>query len=372
MTWSVVAAAAPDLDFRLTATRAGFWLGWISIAAVLAQVASGLEGGDRDLLLGLTVTATVAHLAVSAVPWRRWLAAARGRVLLDLWSAGLLAFVGLLVGLTGSRTSFDLLFFLIVPFIAIVQAGRRRAFWLAAAALTFGLALAWTPYPLSSQALAARASLLVAAVLLALALDRAARREAAQRAEEAARAELERLLLAEAHHRVKNSLQTVADLLLLARPAGAAGAAFDRTAGRVQAIAAVHRLLTEARGGAIAADRLLTAVAAAVDTAITVDGDPVELDAATAQRLGLLANELLTNAVSHGAAPVRVRLRAGPPFTLTVADAGSGAAHAEEGLGLRIVREVAERSLGGSFVLATGDEGTVARVVVAAGPPCAS
>lgn len=367
-----MAAAAPDLDFRLTATRAGFWLGWLSIAAVLVQVASGFEGDDRGLLLGLTVAATVAHLAVSAVPWRRWLAAARGRVLLDLWSAGLLAFVGLLVGLTGSRTSFDLLFFLIVPFIAIVQAGRRRTFWLAAAALTFSLALGLTPYPLGSQELATRASLLAAAVLLALALDRAARREAAARADEAARAELERLLLAEAHHRVKNSLQTVADLLLLARPAGTAGAAFDRTATRVHAIAAVHRLLTDARGGAIAADRLLAAVAEAVDTSITVDADPVELDAVTAQRLCLVANELMANAISHGAPPVRVRLQAGPPFVLAVADAGRSPAPTAEGLGLRIVREVAERSLGGSFVLATGDEGTVARVVVPAGLPCAS
>ena len=56
---------------------------------------------------------------------------------------------------------------------------------------------------------------------VALVLARAIRREAAAHTQAAARAELERTLAKEANHRIKNDLQTVADLLLLGRPDGA-------------------------------------------------------------------------------------------------------------------------------------------------------
>ena len=51
--------------------------------------------------------------------------------LLDLWCGGLIAFVALLVVDGGSN--FALLLFLAVPFIAVVQIGWRRGFWLAVA-----------------------------------------------------------------------------------------------------------------------------------------------------------------------------------------------------------------------------------------------
>jgi two-component sensor histidine kinase len=50
-------------------------------------------------------------------------------------------------------------------------------------------------------------------------------------------------LTTEANHRIKNNLQTAADPLLLGRPQGGDGRAFDDTAAaRIQSIATVHRL----------------------------------------------------------------------------------------------------------------------------------
>src|SRR5207244_170202 len=80
-------------------------------------------------------------------------------------------------------------------------------------------------------------------------------REVSAHKRAAARAELERTLAKEANHRIKNDLQTVADLLLLGRPAGSDGTPFDDTAARIRSIATVHRLLTETEdqvdGGAL-------------------------------------------------------------------------------------------------------------------------
>lgn len=344
--------AEAELEFRCAAMRAGFWLGWLSIGAVLAGLVLGLAGERRPLLLALTAAAALAHAVAMAVPWRRWLAATRGRLLLDLWSGGLIVFVALLIVLAGAQANFDLLLFLVLPFIATAQVGRRRTFWLVAAAAAFAAAMALAPAPLSLGAVAMRAGLLAAAVALALALARATRREAGARADANARAELEHALLAEAHHRVKNSLQTVADLLLLARPSDG-GQAFDDTAARIRSIATVHRLLADSRGGLVWADAIVSAVAHAVDARIVVEADPVRLAPAEAQQLGIVANELVANAVRHGRPPIVARLVDGRPLRLQVDDAGPGCDTEAAGLGLQLVRQITERGLGGNFDLTT-------------------
>jgi two-component sensor histidine kinase len=284
-----------------------------------------------------------------AVPWRRWLAARRGQLLLDLWTAALIGFVLLLVLLAGARANLDLLLFLILPFIATVQAGKRRGLWLGAAAITFAAAMTLAPDRLDAAAVALRAALLVAATVLAARLARVIRREAGARAEATARAELEHALLAEAHHRVKNSLQTVADLLLLARPQGSDARAYDETAARIRSIAAVHRLLAEQGGAAVGADAVVRAVAAALAPDIQVEANPVTLDAGRAQQLGVVANELIANALRHGRAPITVRLSGSDRVSLVVEDHGAGVAGSGEGLGLRLVRQIAENGLAGSF-----------------------
>jgi two-component sensor histidine kinase len=204
-----------------------------------------------------------------------------------------------------------------------------------------------------------RLALLAAAVGVALALERTIRREVAAHGRAAARAELERTHAQEASHRIKNDLQTVADLLLLGRPDGGEGRAFDDTAARIRSIATVHRLLTEADDH-VDAGALLRSIADGAPVPVVVVAPAVALDASTAKQLGLVANELITNAFQHGAPPIKVELVAGPQvrgsqmrgtqIRLRVEDGGNAAA-GPAGLGLELVRRTVEHGLGGHFEL---------------------
>ena len=76
----------------------------------------------------------------------------------------------------------------------------------------------------------------------------------------------------------------------------------------------------------------------------------MRLDAATAQKLGIVANELVTNAFRHGAPPIVVRLDGGPQARLQVDDRGVGAGR-PEGFGLDLVKRMVEQGLDGRFEL---------------------
>lgn len=342
-------------DFRASILRTGYWLGWLSIVAVLLALALGIHAHDRAAVIGLVSAAAVSNAAVSLVPWRQWLEEPRGRHLLDLWTLGLIVFVSMLVLLAGGRSNFDLLLFLIGPFIAVAHEGRRRAAWLAAMFAAFIVVMVVAPVSLSLPEAVARGLLLSGTVALAYTLAAIVRQQAAARAKESARAELEIALLAETHHRIKNSLQTVSDLLFLGKPEHGAGRrAFERTAARIRTIAAIHELLADRGGRAVDARDLLAALASAcergTDAEIRVQGDPVQLDPAKAQQLAVIANELITNAVEHGTPPVVVRLSGGTEATLTVCDEGS-LGYAPAGLGLRLVEQIARSGLRGEFRL---------------------
>jgi two-component sensor histidine kinase len=351
---------ASELGFRSAVVQVGFWLGWVSIVTVVAGLALDVGARHRGLLVGLTLTAAAANTIAMVVPWRQWLVARRGRILLDLWSGGLIGFVAMLVVAGGS--SFALLMFLSVPFIAVVQMGRRRGIWLAVSAATCIVVATLTP--LSAGATAMRLGLLAAAVGVALVLARTIRSESAAHNRAAARVELERTLAKEANHRIKNDLQTVADLLLLGRPDSREGRAFDDTAARIRSIATVHRLLTEAEDS-VDASALLRSIAEGAPVPIVVDAAPVALDASTAQKLGIVANELITNAFQHGAPPLAVELTAGPQLRLRVDDKGDSV-DGPTGFGLELVRRMVEQGLGGRFELnALPGGGTRAEVVFA-------
>ena len=336
-----------ELDFRVSALRVGWWLGWAALVSIVVGIAVGADADHRWLLLALAAAAAAGNLAAMRVPWREWLAKGRGSALLDVWSGSLIGFVVLLVGVGGS--SFSLLLFLAVPFVAVVQVGRRRVLWLATTVVACVLVTVVVSLPLGATAM--RLAILAAVVGGTLVVARALRREAAAGAEAAARAERERTLLTEAEHRVKNSLQTAADLLLLGRPDGTAGLPFDLTASRIRSLAAVHRLLSETPEEHVRADQLLSQIVEDIDVPLVLDADPVTLDAASAQRLGLVANELVTNAVQHGSPPLFVKLEGGSRTRLRVEDAGVAQPGNSAGLGLELVRRMAEEGLGGSFEL---------------------
>jgi two-component sensor histidine kinase len=349
-----------EIGFRFAAVQVGYWLGWASIVVVLIGLAFDVGARYRWMLVSATLAAAACNTVAMLIPWREWLAHRRGRLLLDAWCAGMIGFVALLV--TSAGSAYTLLLFLFVPFIAVVQSGWRRGFWLAISAMTCTAVAALLP--LSAEATAIRLTLVAVAVVVALVLARTIRTEAAAHQRAAARAAFERTLAKEANHRIKNDLQTAADLLLLARPDGTEGEAFDETAARIRSIATVHRLLTETNerveGGV-----LLRGIAAGAPGPVEVEAEPVAFDAPTAQKLGIVANELVTNAFRHGEPPIRVRLESGRETRMRVEDAGSGNGSAGSGFGLGLVRRMVEQGLGGRFELytATTGAGTYAEVV---------
>lgn len=340
-------AASLDLDFRVSALRLGWWLGWAALAAVVIGTSVGANAGHRSVLLALVAAAAGGNLVAMRVPWRDWLGHGRGLALLDVWSGALIGFVVLLVGVGGS--AYSLLLFLAIPFVAVVQVGRRRVLWLATTVVACLLVTVAVSLPAGATAM--RLTILAAVVGGTLVVAGALRREVAARAQAAARADLERTLLTEAEHRIKNSLQTAADLLLLGRPDGSAGRPFDLTASRIRSLAAVHRLLSETTEEDVRADELLSRIVEDVDVPLVLDAEAVTLDAASAQRLGLVANELVMNAVRHGSPPLFVKLEGGSQTRLRVEDAGGTPTNGTSGLGLQLVRRVAEEGLGGSFEL---------------------
>jgi two-component sensor histidine kinase len=356
----VVAVSNEDVDvaLRTAALRVGSWLGWASVGVVTAALVLDGSVKDRWLVLALTGAMALGDLVAMRVPWREWLATRRGQVLLDVWSGGLLLFVATLVVAGGSN--FALLLFLAVPFIAVVQVGWRRKIWLAVSAAT--CIVVAVLLPLAPGATAMRLALVGAAVAVALTLVGAVRREATAHRRATVEAELERVLAKEANHRIKNDLQTAADLLLLGRPDGTVGRPFDDTAARIRSIAKVHELLAE-RPESVDAGALVRTIAEAAPVPVTVRADPFPLDAARAQKLGIVANELITNAFQHGATPISVRLTGGLVGHLEVEDAGTCRTE-PGGLGLDLVRRLVEKGLDGHFVLSNDKRaGTHADVV---------
>lgn len=186
------------------------------------------------------------------------------------------------------------------------------------------------------------------------------------------------LLVQEMHHRVKNSLQLVQGLLLLqARGAEDAQLALRlrEAAGRIVSIAAVHRRLYESSSGPQqdAADHLAGLIED-LRCSIGSGGRGLRLDATPGLRLppermaalGLLATELVTNALKHGQGAVTLRLiQDGPEAVLSVADEGPGFPQGfdptrSRGLGMRVALAMA-RQLRGAL---QAEPGAGARVVV--------
>jgi two-component sensor histidine kinase len=163
------------------------------------------------------------------------------------------------------------------------------------------------------------------------------------------------LLVLEAHHRVKNSLQMVQSLLTLqARTAAHPIAAqqLRESASRVQTFGAMHEHLYRA-GATFQVDladylrNLLTDQDALVSTlegrSIDFDGEELSWASSDAAAVGLIAMELVTNALKYGAGAVAVTLRpTDDGIRLVVEDQGRGLPldfepSRSKGLGMRVV-----------------------------------
>jgi two-component sensor histidine kinase len=194
------------------------------------------------------------------------------------------------------------------------------------------------------------------------------------------------LLLKEVDHRTMNSLQIVSGLLRMhANTAGATADQFHAAAARVGAIAAVHRQLHISDDvGTVALDRYLrdlcreiTAASSSSDQAWTlaVDADPLVIRTDLAVPLGLIINELVTNAIKHsqpfsGGGRVQIVHRTvADSLSITVSDEGNGPPpHVDvqtAGIGARMVEAFA-RQIDGAITKGRNPAGYFVTVTV----PC--
>ena len=193
------------------------------------------------------------------------------------------------------------------------------------------------------------------------------------------REELQKLLIHEISHRVKNSLSIVSALLQLqARTLEAAPRrALEDASSRVRAVAMVHDQLWRQTGASeVDLASFLSSLAAAIATAAPrhttiVEVEPAVVSADLAVPLGLLVNELVTNAYKYAYAPgeegeVRVtgkHMMAKGRYRLEVSDMGRGLpsdsdlGRSRTSLGMRIVTNMAAQ-INGTLTISPAEPGT--------------
>jgi two-component sensor histidine kinase len=194
-------------------------------------------------------------------------------------------------------------------------------------------------------------------------------------------------LLQEMHHRVRNNLQTLAALLSLQlRQVDDELTAHQlrEAAGRVQAIASVHDLLSDesrlsgatvdAIARLVAEQALVTQRPPSLSLTFDIPRSDIEVTSKQATVLALLVNELVSNAIAHGfrdreSGTVSISAtRSADTIVIQVVNDGARVpdrltAATSRGLGLRIVERLAQYDLGGSFSIKPTSMGTVAEIV---------
>ncbi len=182
----------------------------------------------------------------------------------------------------------------------------------------------------------------------------------------------QRILLNELNHRVKNNMQMLQSLLFTSARRSRSEEArrtLEEASARIAAMAAAQRVLYDTIDATrFDAAQFLAAVCQTAQQAfpshvrVVSTAEPGQLSNDIAMPLALVVNELLTNAVKHGAsadrdAEIRVRLvRIHESYHLTVEDDGPGydlEAVRPKSSGLRLVEGLA-RQIRGTFSVATG------------------
>lgn len=179
------------------------------------------------------------------------------------------------------------------------------------------------------------------------------------------------LLAREIDHRVMNSLQFVSSLLTMQSRSPAIGEAahhLQLAANRVAAVAQVHRHFTiggaEVTCGVGFVRKLCSDLESVLGQSIRVTGDEADVPTTAIQPIGLLVNELVTNAAKHGGGVIEVHygVRAGL-HTLTVCDGGEGLppdfdlSAARKSLGMRLITVLSDQ-LGGELTAGPREDGS--------------
>ena len=197
--------------------------------------------------------------------------------------------------------------------------------------------------------------------LASVVMDQMEMQLAARRAVSAAE-----LMAKEIDHRVMNSLQFVSSLLSMQSRSPELGEAahhLQLAANRVAAVAQVHRHFT-AEGAETTSclgflRKLCSDLESVLGREIAVTGDEVHVPTTAIQPIGLLVNELVTNAAKHGGGLIEVDYSVHDNFhTLRVCDEGEGlpanfdVSEARTSLGMRVVTVLASQ-LGGDMTAGT-------------------
>jgi two-component sensor histidine kinase len=187
-----------------------------------------------------------------------------------------------------------------------------------------------------------------------------------------------KLLMREAHHRIKNNLQAISDLLYLeglsaGTNASSALQSLRNISGRISAIALVHEQLSQdtdmhAVDMQVVAQRLVPMVLGNMNAAgesqptLEMEVAPLPLSSKAATALALILCELVSNACKHaiiGREKARLEVGFGPAdggLLLRVKDNGPGLPAGfdpvrDANVGLQVVRTLAERDLKGRLML---------------------
>jgi two-component sensor histidine kinase len=169
-----------------------------------------------------------------------------------------------------------------------------------------------------------------------------------------------RLMAKEIDHRVTNSLQFISGLLMMQGHTSNSETAshLQMAANRVAAVAQVHRNFytdeAEETSCITFLRRLCSDLSGILGTTIEVGGDEGKVSTTRIQPIGLIVNELVTNAAKHGAGRIYVeyKIRQGT-HELSVYDEGEGLSNdfspeGSAGLGMKVVTTLA-RQLGGQM-----------------------
>ncbi len=183
-------------------------------------------------------------------------------------------------------------------------------------------------------------------------------------------------IIQEMHHRVKNSLQTVASLLRIQmhRPGeGTPAEMLRESINRIISIAAVHDLLSKEDLDQVSLRQVAETILSLTGRSLLrpeqqvdmrVTGDDVALPSSRATTVALILNELVHNALEHGfglrrrgSLEIRISNRR-PQVVLEVFNDGEPVPDGfdprqSQSLGLQIVQSLTQNDLGGRFTLAT-------------------
>jgi two-component sensor histidine kinase len=166
------------------------------------------------------------------------------------------------------------------------------------------------------------------------------------------------LMAKEIDHRVTNSLQFISSMLTMqGRNSNSETAShLEMAANRVAAVAQVHRNFYTNEADEVSCitflRRLCADLSGILGTPIEVQGDEGKVPTTRIQPIGLMLNELVTNAAKHGAGRINVAYRiVDDMHELSVCDEGQGLANdfnpeQTAGLGMKVVNALA-RQLGG-------------------------